>query len=109
MAGMKFASGIRTTSLMFAMRDWFCRLCQFVRDWGMSSSATTSSLLSEVTQRLNSVHEEELEAVNLFLKKLEMFRLRREIGQAVDEAEAAGLMLTVDDSIKEFREQHPYR
>lgn len=75
----------------------------------MSSSATPSSLLTEVTQRLNNVQEEELAAVNLFLKKLEMFRLRREIGQAMDEAEASGLMLSVDESIKEFREQHPYR
>jgi hypothetical protein len=75
----------------------------------MSSSATPSSLLTEVTQRLNNVQEEELAAVNLFLKKLEMFRLRREIGQAVDEAEASGLMLSVDEAIKEFREQHPYR
>lgn len=75
----------------------------------MSSSATPSSLLTEVTQRLNNVQEEELAAVNLFLKKLEIFRLRREIGQAVDEAEASGLMLSVDEAIKEFREQHPYR
>lgn len=69
----------------------------------------TSPLLAEVTERLAKVEKEELDAVNRFLKKLEMLRLRRSIGEAVDQAEGAGLMSQVDESIREFRERHPYR
>jgi|GEM_PF-1725495 len=70
---------------------------------------SSSPLLAEVTERLSKVEQDELDAVNRFLKKLEMLRLRRSIGQAVDEAYAADLMSNVDESIREFRERHPYR
>ncbi len=67
-----------------------------------------SPLLTEVTQRLAKVEQVELDAVNRFLKKLEMLRLRRSIGSAADEACAAGLMNSVEESIREFRDRHPY-
>lgn len=73
------------------------------------SAITIEPLRNEVTRRLAAVSEEELSAVNLLLKKLEMLRLRRAVGQAVDEADAAGLMAAVDQSISEHRESHPYR
>ncbi|MBB5037087.1 hypothetical protein [Prosthecobacter dejongeii] len=58
---------------------------------------------------MSKVEHNELDAVNRFLKKLEMLRLRRSIGQAIDQADAAGLMTQVEDSIREFRERQPYR
>ncbi len=77
----------------------------------MSVGLPTSDplLLAEVTERLSKVEQNELDAVNRFLKKLEMLRLRRSIGQAIDQADAAGLMTQVEDSIREFRERQPYR
>lgn len=77
----------------------------------MSVGLPTSDplLLAEVTERLSKVEHNELDAVNRFLKKLEMLRLRRSIGQAIDQADAAGLMTQVEDSIREFRERQPYR
>ncbi|GAA5148763.1 hypothetical protein GCM10023213_45480 [Prosthecobacter algae] len=77
----------------------------------MSAGIPTSDqlLLAEVTERLSKVEQNELDAVNRFLKKLEMLRLRRSIGQAIDQADAAGLMTQVEDSIREFRERQPYR
>lgn len=73
------------------------------------SVSTIEPLRSEVTRRLATVSEDELSAVNLLLKKLEMLRLRRAVGQAVDEADAAGLMAAVDQSISEHRRNNPYR
>lgn len=77
----------------------------------MSVGLPTSDplLLAEVTERLSKVEQNELDAVNRFLKKLEMLRLRRSIGQAIDQADAAGLMTQVEDSIRDFRERQPYR
>lgn len=77
----------------------------------MSVGIPTSDplLLAEVTERLSKVEQNELDAVNRFLKKLEMLRLRRSIGQAIDQADAAGLITQVEDSIREFRERQPYR
>ena len=77
----------------------------------MSVGLPTSDplLLAEVTERLSKVEQNELDAVNRFLKKLEMLRLRRSIGQAIDQADAVGLMTQVEDSIREFRERQPYR
>lgn len=77
----------------------------------MSVGLPTSDplLLAEVTERLSKVEQNELDAVNRFLKKLEMLRLRRSIGHAIDQADAAGLMTQVEDSIREFRERQPYR
>ncbi len=73
------------------------------------SASTIEPLRNEVARRLATVSEEELSAVNLLLKKLEMLRLRRAVGQAVDDADAAGLMAAVDVAICEHRRNHPYR
>jgi hypothetical protein len=73
-------------------------------------TATLQTLRADTEQRLATmVDEAELAAVNRFLKRLEMLRLRRAIGEAVDSADASGLWATVEESVQEFRRKQAAR
>lgn len=69
------------------------------------SDPTTQQSVREKISRLSPA---ELEAVDRLLELLEIKRLRRSVGEAVDAAFAAGLMNDVDTAIREHRARHPY-
>ena len=77
----------------------------------MSQLATTDpqQLRALLHERLDHCSDMELEAVRKTLLQLEAERLMTSIGEAVDEAIAAGKFDDVEAGIRDHRARHPYR
>ena len=71
-------------------------------------SPASRPLLQEAKEKLAAMDEHELMAVNRFLKRLEMLRLRRSLGKAVDESLSGEWQGEVEAAIRDFRRRHPY-
>ena len=87
---------------------WSTAACYFQ---DMSPLATTDpqQLRALLHERLDHCTDAELDAVRKALLQLEADRLMASIGEAVDEAVAAGKFDDVETSIREHRARHPYR